>query len=361
MDLSEVNLSGVDLSNKDLTGTIFKYSKKVKISLIKPSNSHWLAANELQNLNITKYDLNDDLQYLATKEGFLFESKNNQVRLVLDLNNDAQYAFNDVGAESGLLSVASNNKLVYVSYTIKDFNKLESLIVDEYSLNFTKVRNILKIEGFNSAHFGGSLLFDDLGQLYLSVGDGEHVPGLENRAQNLNYFKGKVLRLDISSSKKDPEIIAYGIRNPWGVTIDSKNRMFILQCGFNDVEAVYLLNNLDSDKPVNIGWPIFEGSLKRQESSLMFNDILAPIFETRSRPGCLTAGVYLDDIESFLFADFYGVIRLLKEEDGDWHLLDEFKKDELIWGFGLDKITKKIFVAPKNLELKILLDKVKFN
>ena len=39
---------------------------------------------------------------------------------------------------------------------------------------------------------------------------------------------------------------------------------------------------------------------------------VAPIFETFIRPGCLTSALYLDDIESFLFADWYGTIRLLK-------------------------------------------------
>jgi len=84
--LTGVNLSGIDLSNKDLTGTILKDAKKIEISLKNPSNSNWSALNEIQNLNVTRYDLSGDVQYLATKEGFLFESKNNKSRLVLDLN-----------------------------------------------------------------------------------------------------------------------------------------------------------------------------------------------------------------------------------------------------------------------------------
>ena len=85
---------------------------------------------------------------------------------------------------------------------------------------------------------------------------------VEANAQNLNSLKGKILRLDVSKLKQEPEIIAYGIRNPWGVTIDSKNRMFILQCGHDfNVEAVYLLNDLYSGIPANLGWPVFEGSV----------------------------------------------------------------------------------------------------
>ena len=135
--------------------------------------------------------------------------------------------------------------------------------------------------------------------------------------------------------------------------------MFILDCGRENVEAVYLLNDLYSDIPANLGWPVFEGSMRRLTDPLKFDDILAPIFETYKRPGCLTAGVYLDDLESFLLGDYYGTIRLLKQkEDGDWYLLHQYKQEEFIWGFGLDEKTKKIFIAPNNLELEILVEKV---
>ena len=349
-DLTGVNLSGVDLSNQDLTGTILKDAKKIEISVINPSNSNWPALNEIQNLNVTRYDLSGDVQYLATYEGFLFESKNNVSRLVLDLKND-----NRLFSE-GIRGVVSQKKLVYVSYIIQDINGLISLVVDEYSMNFTKVRNIIKIGGLEG-HFGGNLLFDSLGKLYLSVGDGDR----RVEAQNLTSLRGKILRLDVSKSKLEPEIVAYGIRNAWGGTIDSKDRMFIVQCGQHAVEAVYLLNDLYSGIPANLGWPVFEGSVRKRNVPLMFKDVSAPIFETKDRPGCLTDGVYLDDIESFLFSDFYGWIRILKQqENGEWYLFHE-QKDESIWGLGLDKKTKKIFIAPNNLELEILVDQVKLN
>ena len=366
VDLTGSILTGVDLSNKNLTGTILKDAKKIEIIIKNPSNLNWPAINEIQNLNVTRYDLSGDVQYVATKGGFLFESKNNESRLVLDLNTDAQFPFGGGGSERGLLGIASQNNLVYVSYTSQDINGSYSLVVDEYSMNFIKVRNIIKIEGFKQRAFGGSLSFDSLGKLYLSVGDGgESELRVSDLilAQNLNSLKGKILRLDVSKLKLDPEIIAYGIRNPYGVTIDSKDRMFILQCGRSAIEAVYFLNDLYTGIPVNFGWPVFEGSIRMRNDPLMFEDVSAPIFETNKRPGCLTAGVYLDDIELFLFGDFFGTIRLLKQkEDGEWYLLHEDKREkDFIWGFGLDKKTKKIFIAPNNLELEILVDQVKLN
>jgi uncharacterized protein YjbI with pentapeptide repeats len=366
-DLTGTNLSEVDLSNKDLTGTILKDAKKIKISIKNPSNSNLLAVqfinsiepalNLIEYVNISRYDLSGDVQYLATKKGFLFETKNNETRLVLDLNNNAQFPF-FTRSEAGLLGVASKNKLVYVAYSSLDINGLFTLVVDEYSMNFSKVRNIIKISEFHDDHWGGGLVFDQSGQLYLSVGDGR----LFSPAQNLNVYLGKILRLDISDLKLEPEIIAYGLRNPFGLTIDSKDRMFIAQCGESTVEAVYLLNDLYSGIPVNFGWPVFEGSMRRLKDPLMFNDVSAPIFEYTNRPGCVADVVYLDDIELLLLADFYGTIRLVKEQkNGEWNLFHEYKQEKFIWGFGLDKKTKKIFIAPNNLELEILVDQVKLN
>jgi uncharacterized protein YjbI with pentapeptide repeats len=361
-DLTGTNLSGVDLSNQDLTGTTLKDAKKIEISIKNPSNSNWSALNEYQNLNTTRYDLHGDVQYIATKEGFLFESKNNTSRLVLDLSKDSLFPFSSIG-EGGFLSVASREKLVYVSYISKDISGAVSLVVDEYSMNFNKVRNIITIDmsmpndKFDNI-FGGTLLFDNLGKLYLSTGDTDDMIS----AQDLESLKGKILRLDVSKLKQEPEIIAYGTRSPWGVIIDSKDRMFILQCGFTSVESLYLLDDLYSGIPANLGWPVFEGSMRRLDDPLKFNDILAPIFETSKRPGCLTAGVYLDDIETLLFADFYGAIRLLKEtKDGSWYVFHESKIDQIIWGLGFDEKTKKIFIAPTNLELEISVDQVKLN
>ncbi|HIG27071.1 MAG TPA: hypothetical protein EYQ50_04485 [Verrucomicrobiales bacterium] len=115
--------------------------------------------------------------------------------------------------------------------------------------------------------------------------------------------------------------------------------------------------------PANFGWPVFEGSLRKTQDPLMFDDVSAPIFEYRNRPGCLTGAVYLDDIDSLLVADYFGTIRLLKQqENGEWYLLHEYKLEKgHIWGLGLDKKTKKIFIAPNNLELEIIVDQVKLN
>ena len=71
-NLTGANLRGVDLSNTDLTGAILKAARQIEISIKNPSNSNWPALNEIQNLNVTRYDLSGDVHYVATREGFLF-------------------------------------------------------------------------------------------------------------------------------------------------------------------------------------------------------------------------------------------------------------------------------------------------
>ena len=134
-DLTGTNLSGVDLSNTNMSGVTLKDAKKIEINLKNPSNLNW---SELNDLSVTRYDLNGEVQYLGTKEGLLYEFKNNELKLVLDLNKNTKLPYDNSAIETGLLGIASKNKLVYVSYTTKVSNELHSLVVNEYSLNYSK-------------------------------------------------------------------------------------------------------------------------------------------------------------------------------------------------------------------------------
>lgn len=362
-DLTGANLTDVDLSNTDLTGTILNDAMTIDISTNQRLNENWI--NELKDLNVTRYDFFSEIKYIATKEGYLFQLKNNKFKLVLNLNESSLFPFFGSGGEAGILGVASKNSKVYISYSSQDISGSYSVVVDEYSDNFSEVKNIIKIDGFQDSHFGGSLLFDNNDFLYLSVGDGEHQSENALHAQNLNSLKGKILRFDLSKKTLTPDIVAYGIRQPWGVSIDSNNRMFILQCGSSTVEALYILDNLNLNYPVNLGWPVFEGSMKMMNKPLNIEDIQKPIFETKIRPGCFTAGAYIEESDSFVFADWYGTIRILKQKNnGDWYLIHDFKQENKqgsIWGFGLDKSSNEIYIAPKNLILDITFNKITNN
>ena len=377
-DLTGANLSGVDLSGKDLSGTTLVQSNLSGTNLsgvdltganLKGAKQIGIYIKEFRDFSeVTSFDLSGNVHYLTTKKGILYELQNEESTIALNLVNDAQFPFHDRG-EGGLLSVVSNNKFVYISYTSEDY-----LVVDEYSKNFSNVRNIIKIETpepvgdyKEEAHYGGTLVFDKHGRLYLSVGDG----GNMDLPQNLKSLRGKILRLDVSKLKLEPEIVAYGLRNPWKVSIDSKNRMFIGDCGNSTVESVYLLNDLYSGMPYNLGWPVFEGTMRigcqdcrLKVDPLMFKDTLAPIYEyeRKGRPGCVIGGFYLDHLEVYLFGDLFGTLSLLKEQkNGGWYLYHYDKPVNAIWTFGYDEKTKKIFIGPNNFELIISIEPVKLD
>jgi uncharacterized protein YjbI with pentapeptide repeats len=403
-DLSNTNLFDVDMSNANLSGANLKDSSKVQIKFKNIDDKKWPSFQEMKDLgikgnvgryedieylrskwfNVTNFFLSNNLEFLTTKEGFLYKLNDEQSELSLNLTKDAKFPFADVGYNAGLLDVESNDKFVYISYTSKGKDFIEdgvanyaasiedysSLIVDEYSLDFKKVRNIIKIDGFLPTHYGGALEFDSNGKLYLSTGDGGPHGDLENHAQNLRDLRGKILRIDLSKSNQIPEIVAFGLRNPFGVTIDTKDRMFINVCGAGEVETVYLLKELNG-KPYNLGWPVFTGTMRlRPNDPLELDEILKPIFEYKTRPGCATGGLVINNSENdnlyendsyYLFADFYGTIRILKEQqNSEWKLFHEHKQEKYIYNFGFDKKLNKIIVAPYLLELDVIIEPLLF-
>ena len=70
----------------------------------------------------------------------------------------------------------------------------------------------------------------------------------------------------------------------------------------------------------------------------------------------------MDEPEVYLFGDVYGTLRLLKEQkNGGWYLFHYDKPVNLIWSFGYDEKTKKIFIGPYNQELKISVEPTKLD
>jgi uncharacterized protein YjbI with pentapeptide repeats len=366
-NLTDANLTGAYLTGANLTGANLTRVDLGGIDLEgmdRNLDENFIKIKESGNYSgVTSFNFSEDAHYLTEKSGILNELQNQESKIVLDLSNDPKF---NVHGEGGLLSVVSNNKFIYISYTIDapDGDKYKTyLVVDEYSRTFEKVRNIVQI-GMMTSHFSGTLVFDSLGKLYLSVGDGGG--GSENAAQDLRSLRGKVLRFDVSKTNSIAEIVAYGLRNPWKISIDSKNRMFIGDCGHGRIESVYLLHDLYPTTPYNLGWPVFEGTERRKEDPLTFQDTLAPIYEYRHSAGvasCVIGGFFLDEPEVYLFGDFVGNLRLLrKQKDGKWYEIHFQRVETNIWSFGYDEKDNKLFISgPSNsFELTIPHEQINF-
>jgi glucose/arabinose dehydrogenase len=143
-------------------------------------------------------------------------------------------------------------------------------------------RVLLEIDHPDWNHNSGRIAFGPDGYLYWTVGDGGaandvgdvargrgHPP--EGNGQRLQTLLGKVLRLDVdrgtpygipsdnpfADGKKGlPEIFAYGLRNPWGISFDrgGKHQLIVTDVGQDRWEEINVIVNGG-----NYGWRLREG------------------------------------------------------------------------------------------------------
>lgn len=143
-------------------------------------------------------------------------------------------------------------------------------------------RILLEIDEPDWNHNSGRIAFGPDGYLYWTVGDGGafhdvgdvergrgHPP--EGNGQRLQTLLGKVLRLDVDhgtpygiprdnpyadGQKGLPEIYAYGLRNPWGISFDRGGRhdLIVTDVGQDRWEEINVIVNGG-----NYGWRLREG------------------------------------------------------------------------------------------------------
>jgi glucose/arabinose dehydrogenase len=154
---------------------------------------------------------------------------------------------------------------------------------DDFSVaDLSSERVVMEIDEPDWNHNSGRIAFGPDSYLYWTIGDGgahndvgdvargrEHPP--EGNGQRLDTLLGKVLRLDIdggtpygiprdnpyADGKKGlPEIYAYGLRNPWGISFDrGGNRDLIMaDVGQDRWEEINVIV-----KGGNYGWRLREG------------------------------------------------------------------------------------------------------
>jgi glucose/arabinose dehydrogenase len=145
------------------------------------------------------------------------------------------------GWEEGLLGIAFSPAFlsdgrVYVYYSAADPRRsvLSRFQVAGGFIDGDSEAILLEIAQPYENHNGGKIAFGPDGYLYVALGDGGSGGDPHGNGQNLETLLASLLRLDVSGSgytvppsnpfvgtpTAEPEIYAYGLRNPWRFSFD---------------------------------------------------------------------------------------------------------------------------------------------
>jgi glucose/arabinose dehydrogenase len=287
---------------------------------------------------------------------------------------------NKVYSEKGLLGIAfhpsyKTNGRFFIYYSAPTTNKEfdHKSILAEYKVSAdadvadaASEKIIMEIDQPQANHNGGQLTFGPDGFLYIGLGDGggagdEH--GEKGNGQNLETLLGKILRIDINSKspyaipadnpfrstpKAKPEIWAYGLRNPWRFSFDSKTgKLFCGDVGQEKWEEIDII-----EKGKNYGWRIMEGNhCYKPAASCNETGIEKPIAEYGHSEGISITGGYVyhgKDIPqmegNYIFGDWKGNLFFLEPSGKEWKLkqllIDGKKNNDVganVNSFGVDE------------------------
>ncbi len=107
-------------------------------------------------------------------------------------------------------------------------------------------------------HFGARIIEGVDGKIYMSIGERGDRPA----AQDLSRHNGSIIRINrdgtvprdnpfVGQSGQQPEIWSYGHRNPQGMALDMRGRLWAHEHGAQGGDEVNLIR-----KAANYGWPI---------------------------------------------------------------------------------------------------------
>ncbi len=250
----------------------------------------------------------DPRMFIVEQYGRIRILENGQLKPTpfLDVRSKIKTLFHDFD-ERGLLGIAfhpkfKDNGKFYVTYSAhldfqSDLGQMlwydHSNVVEEYTVSSTdknvadpsSARRILSTAWPQFNHNGHWIGFGPDNMLYISMGDGGYANdwGIGHNVtigngQDLTTNLGKILRVDVDTrsagkpygippdnpwaGKKEanPEIWAYGVRNPWRCSFDMGSTAAELYCGDvqqNSYEAIKLIG-----KGQNMGWRRVEGMMR---------------------------------------------------------------------------------------------------
>ncbi len=199
-------------------------------------------------------------------------------------------------------------------------------------------QRVIEFKGPAVQDNGAQIAFGPDGYLYISVGDDNAGDtAYHYHAQDLRYFSGKLLRIDVRKlpysippdnpfihvKNARPEIWAYGFRKLWHFSFDPKTGLlFGGDVGQDRQEEIDIVKN-----GANYGWPVMEGdSVYENSNHANVSSFVAPVNTYTHKTGlCVIGGnfYYGNEIPGFknkyVFADWKDkLFALSKDQYGNW-------------------------------------------
>jgi glucose/arabinose dehydrogenase len=184
-------------------------------------------------------------------------------------------------SEQGLLGLAfhpkyAQNGRFFLNYNV-DVNGQRVTRIDAWQADQRdprkgtpkRIGTVLETPQPYANHDAGQLAFGPDGMLYVGLGDGGAADDPQGHGQNRMTWLGSMLRIDVNGATpyvvpKDnpfvgqsgvqPEIWAYGLRNPWRYAFAPDGRLIVADVGQNTWEEITIVGRGE-----NHGWALMEG------------------------------------------------------------------------------------------------------
>lgn len=314
---------------------------------------------------------NSDRLFVVEQRGVISVFQNNPTTTAKSEFLDIVQKVDDSGNEEGLLGLAfhpnyESNGYFFVNYTASGPNRT---VISRFKVSSANPNQadpaselvIMEIEQPYSNHNGGQISFGPDGFLYIAVGDGGSGGDPQGHGQNRKTLLGSILRINIDQRKGNlnyaipadnpfagnsegfrEEIYAYGLRNPWRFSFDSKTRqLWTGDVGQNAYEEIDIIK-----KGGNYGWNTMEGfHCHKPSSGCNMAGLEPPVWEYgRSEGVSITGGfVYRGTILKqligrYIYADFAsGRIWALDISDPANPQNTELVRASSVSSFGIDQ------------------------
>lgn len=272
------------------------------------------------------------------------------------------------GSEQGLLGIAfspgyRSDGVFYVNYTDLSGDTVIAryrVSADANKADLASEETLLRVAQPYANHNGGGLAFGPDGYLYIGLGDGGSAADPQGNGQSLQTLLGKLLRIDVNqpagyripadnpfaSGGGNPEIWAYGLRNPWRFSFDRlTGDLYIADVGQNLWEEIDFLP-AGGHGGANFGWDYREAAHPFEGEPPSGLSLLDPVYEYDHNQGCSVTGgaVYRGQMLRewqgiYFFGDYCRgtVWGLFRDAQGVWQAKSLFETGAYISSFGQDE------------------------